>query len=119
MEIRKMTCIECPQGCQLSVDIDKGYVIKVTGHKCPKGETYAKQEVEAPMRTLISTVVARGLEIKMVPVKTNKEIPKEKLLEGIREIREQVIKKPIKMGEIIIPRFLGLDCDLVATRSVK
>ena len=32
MEVRKLTCIGCPMGCQLQVIIKDGIVEKVTGN---------------------------------------------------------------------------------------
>ncbi len=117
--ITKMTCIACPNGCQLEVDIEGGHVISVTGNKCEKGPAYAKQEVENPMRVLSSTVLTNGLELKLVPVRTSKPIPKGKLLEGIAEIRKLKLEKPVKAGEVIVRNFLGLDADLLAARTVN
>ena len=46
--IRKMTCIVCPNGCELEAEIVDGKCISVSGNLCPKGAQYAAQEVEAP-----------------------------------------------------------------------
>jgi len=117
--IRKMTCIACPNGCQLEVNEAGGRVISVTGNKCEKGEAYARQEIENPMRVLSSTVSAKGLELKLVPVRTSKPIPKGKLLEGIAEIRKLTLDRPVKAGEVIVKNFLGQEADLIAARTVN
>lgn len=117
--IKKMTCIQCPQGCQLSVDVENGYVLKVTGNKCPKGEAYAKQEIENPVRTLTSTVLAEGLSLKMVPVKTSKPIPKNKLMAVMQEIRKIKINKPMRVNQSLVKNILGLGADLVLTRNAE
>ena len=117
--IRKMTCIACPNGCQLEVDEAGGRVISVTGNKCEKGPAYARQEVENPLRVLSSTVLAKGLELKLVPVRTSQPIPKGKLFEGIAEIRKIRLARPVKAGEIIVKNFLGLEADLIAARTVN
>ena len=44
MEVRELTCIGCPLGCQLTVTMGNGE-IKVEGNTCPRGEAYAKKEV--------------------------------------------------------------------------
>ena len=113
-----MTCIECPQGCRLAVDTDGMRVISVTGHKCPRGEAYATQEVEAPMRTLTTSVLTRGLELKMLPVRTNKPIPKSKLLEAMEAVKRITLTSPVKAGSVIAENFLGLGADLIATREL-
>jgi len=115
---RMMTCIECPQGCRMTVDADGLRVISVTGHKCPRGEKYATQEVEAPMRTLTTAVLTRGLELKMLPVRTNKPIPKEKLLSAMDAVKRITLTSPVKTGSVIAENFLGLGADLIATRDL-
>lgn len=117
--IKKMTCIACPNGCQLEVDEEGGRVIKVTGNKCEKGEVYAKQEIENPTRVLSSTVLAKGLDLKLVPVRTNKPIPKARIFEAMAEIRKIKLDKPVKAGDVIVKNFLGLDADLIAARTAS
>lgn len=116
--IKKMTCIDCPQGCQLQLTIEEGKVLSVAGNRCKKGITYAKQEVENPMRTLTSSVITENLPVKMAPVKTSRPIPKEKLLEGMAEVKKIRLKKPVKAGEIIAANFLNLNVNLVSTRTI-
>ena len=57
--IRKMTCIVCPNGCELEAEIVDGKCISVSGNLCPKGAQYAAQEVEAPKRTIASSVAEK------------------------------------------------------------
>lgn len=116
--IKKITCIECPKGCMLSVDMENCKVVKVKGNECPKGEAYAISEVEDPVRVLTSAVLARGLAMKMVPVRTDKPVPKTKMLEAIGEIKKIKIDKPLRAGDIIVKNFMKLGVDLIATREV-
>jgi CxxC motif-containing protein len=117
--IKKLTCIACPNGCQLEVDEAGGRVIRVTGNQCEKGDAYARQEVENPLRVLSSTVLARGLDLKLVPVRTNQPIPKARIFEGIAEIRKIKLNKAVKAGDVIVKNFLGLDVDLIAARNAS
>ena len=57
MEVRELTCIGCPLGCQLTVTMGNDE-IKVEGNTCPRGEAYAKKEVTNPTRIVTSTVRA-------------------------------------------------------------
>ncbi|HBB65938.1 MAG: hypothetical protein A2X28_10340 [Elusimicrobia bacterium GWA2_56_46] len=116
---RLMTCIECPQGCRLSVETGGLRVISVTGHRCPRGENYARQEVEAPMRTLTTAVLTRGLELKMLPVRTSKPIPKDRLQEAMEAVKRITLTSPVKTGAVIAENFLGLGVDLTATRELN
>lgn len=116
--IKKLTCIECPKGCGLEVDIENCRVIKVSGHKCPKGEKYAITEIENPVRILTTTVLSEGLSLKMVPVRTDGPIPKSRVHEAMEEIKKLKISRPQRAGDIVLKNLLGLDVDLIATRDV-
>ena len=41
MEKRNLTCIGCPMGCALLVEMDGKEIISVTGNTCKKGAEYA------------------------------------------------------------------------------
>ena len=114
---RELICIECPLGCHLTAEVDNGKVISVVGNKCPKGVKYAFTEIEAPVRVLTSTVLAKGLGLRMVPVKTDGPIPKVDLFKAMEEIKRIRIKKPVKIGEIIRKGFILPDVNLIATRD--
>lgn len=116
--IKKITCIECPIGCTLSVDVENCRVIKVRGTKCPKGEDYAVIEIENPVRILTTTVLAAGLSVKMVPVRTDRPIPKGDIFKAMDEIKKIRIDRPVSAGDIIVKNFLGLGVNLIATREV-
>lgn len=114
---KKITCIECPIGCSLSVDVENCKVVSVSGNKCPKGEKYAISEIENPLRILTSVVLSEGLPLKVVPVRTDNPIPKARILEAMNEIKKIRITKPVTVGEILVPNFLGLNVNIVATRD--
>lgn len=115
--IKNLTCIECPKGCSLRIDIENCRVVKVEGEKCPKGKDYAVSEVENPRRILTSTVSARGLNLKMVPVRTDKPIPKDRILEAAAEVRKMKLERAVKAGDVVVNDFLGLGVNLLATRD--
>lgn len=118
MTAKKLTCIECPKSCGLSVDIENCRVVKISGNECPKGEKYAASEIENPVRTLTSTILGNGMPLKMIPVRTDKPIPKARMLEAMDEIKKIRIIRSLKAGETIAENFLGLGVNLVATRDV-
>jgi len=116
--IKKMTCIECPKGCALEVDIENCRAVKISGNECPKGEKYAISEVENPMRILTATVLAEGLSVKMVPVRTSRPIPKSRIIEAMEQIRKIRVNRPVSVNEVIVKNFLGIDVTLIATRDI-
>lgn len=117
--VKKLTCIECPESCALSIDTENCRVIKVSGNKCPKGEKYAVAEIENPARILTSTVLASSLGIKMVPVRTDKPVPKPRIFEAMQEIKKIKVNRPLNAGDIIVKDFLGLNVNLIATRKAE
>lgn len=117
--IKKLTCIECPKGCALSVDVVNRRVIEVGGNDCPKGQEYAVSEIENPVRILTSAVLAQGLSLKMVPVRTDKPIPKARIQDAMTEIKKIRIRKSLHTGDIIVNNFLGLRVNLITTRDIN
>lgn len=110
---RDLTCIVCPMGCSLSVELEDGNVVSVTGNTCPRGAEYAKNECTNPMRTVTSTVkCADGTPI---PVKTDRTIPKEKISECMRIINGAVAKIPVSVGDVIVADVFG--SNVVATAA--
>jgi len=114
---KMMICIECPKGCLLSADYENCKIVKVEGAKCPKGLGYAMSEIECPSRVLTATVVAIGLSLKLIPVRTNKPIPKKDIFRAMEEIAKIRISAPLKAGDAVVENFLGLGVKLVATRE--
>jgi CxxC motif-containing protein len=114
---RELVCIECPVGCTLSVDWQGCAVTGVSGNKCPRGEKYAVEEIQNPMRILTSAVVCEGLSLKMLPVRTDRPIPKARLTDAMRAVRAMRLRRPVRSGETIAANFLNLGVDLIATRD--
>lgn len=114
---KKITCIECPVGCALSVDIENCKVVKVSGGKCQKAEKYAVSEVENPVRIVTSTVLAEGLSLKMIPVRTDKPLSKRDILKAQEETKKIRVNKPVRLGDVIVENFLSPGVNLIATRD--
>ena len=85
MEKRKLTCIGCPMGCQLEVELAGSEVQIVTGNLCKRGDVYARKEVTNPTRIVTTTVRLAGGGV--VPVKTKEDIPKEKIMDCVRQLK--------------------------------
>ena len=118
MEIRELTCIQCPLGCPLTVTVD-GDSVTVTGNTCPRGAVYGEKEVTHPTRTVTSTVVVEGGEMARVSVKTAGDIPKEKIFDVMAEIRGTKLTAPVTIGDVIIKNAAGTGVDIIATKSVE
>lgn len=117
--IRELTCIGCPMGCQLKAKIENGKVVEVTGNTCKRGQIYAEKECTNPTRIVTSSVMVEGGEIDMVSVKTEKDIPKQKIFECVKELKGIKVKAPVKIGDIIIEDVAKTGVNVVATKNVK
>ena len=115
---KDLICILCPLGCRVSVEIDGKTVRKVLGIKCKKGGEYAKQEIVSPVRVLTTTVKTGRSDAPLVPVRSDKPIPKEKLVPCMREIARHTLNGPVELGQVVIKGILGLDVNMVACRSL-
>ena len=113
---RDMTCIICPRGCALKVEIN-GDNITVTGNSCPKGRQYAVDESTNPTRTVTSSVRVENREDTMVSFKTASPIPKDKIFEVMRLIRAKSVCAPVGIGDIIIKDVFGTN--IVATKNIE
>lgn len=118
MEKKNLTCIGCPMGCGLSVEIDGGEVISVTGNTCPRGDAYARKEVTNPTRIVTTTVRVRGGILDMVSVKTKEDIPKGKIFECVKALKNIEIEAPVGIGDIILKNAAGTGVDIIATKNV-
>ena len=116
MTTRELTCIGCPMGCALTVTVD-GDKITVTGQTCPKGEKYAVNEVTAPMRMVTGTVALRGGAMARLPVKTAREIPKDRIFDCMAAIRHVTVDSPVAIGTQVVRNVAGTGVDIIATRD--
>lgn len=117
MEKKELTCIRCPMGCLLTVTVD-GEKISVTGNTCSRGEVYGRNEVVNPLRTVTGSVRVRGGSLRIVSVKTAAEIPKGKIFDVMKEIKNKTVDAPVNTGDVVIENVAGTGADIVATASV-
>ncbi len=116
MKYRELTCIGCPMGCNLSVTIEESGSVSVTGNTCPKGAEYAKNEVTDPRRTVTSTVrVNNG---KTLSVKTQQEIPKDKIMDCVFALKDITAETPVHIGDVIVRNIANTGVDIVATKEI-
>lgn len=119
METRNLTCIGCPLGCAVQVDIENGAILNVTGNTCKRGDDYARKEVTHPTRIVTSTVRVTGGDPAMVSVKTEHDIPKEKIMDIMHCINEIQVQAPVRAGDILLADAAGTGVNIVATKDVR
>ncbi len=119
MKRRELICIGCPMGCPIVVEMEDGKVLSVTGNTCPRGESYARKEVTNPTRIVTTTVRVDGGKVPMINVKTEQDIPKDKIFECIAALRGVTMKAPIHIGDIILENVADTGVNIVAAGNVE
>ena len=112
----KLICIGCPKGCKLLVDENNDY--SVSGHSCQIGVEYGRNEVLNPTRILTTIVKIENAIHNYLPVKSSKPLPKDRLIEASKALKNVVVKAPVKTNEVIVRNILGTGIDIIATRDM-
>ena len=114
----ELTCIRCPMGCAIHVEMKDGAVVSVTGNTCPRGAEYAKSEATAPVRTVTSTVRALSGVRPVVAVKTVPDVPKGSIFAVMDAVRALEVKAPVRIGDVLCENIAGTGSALVAAADL-
>lgn len=118
MEKMELTCIGCPMGCPLVVEMENGAVTRVTGNTCPRGDAYGRKEVTNPTRIVTSTVRVRGGTLPMVSCKTRTDIPKGKIFDVVRALKTVTVPAPVTIGQVLVDNVADTGVAIIATKNV-
>lgn len=118
MEKRDLICIGCPMGCMVTVSMENGEVIEVAGNTCKRGDIYARKEVTNPTRIVTSSVRVSGGVLPVVSVKTKTDIPKGKISDCMKALKEVEVKAPIQIGDILLKNVADTGVDVIATKGI-
>jgi len=111
-------CIKCPRGCKIEAADESGEV-SLSGAACKLGEEYAKSEYQAPMRVVTSTVKAGEAMPLLLPVRTDRPIPRADIPKVMDICRKTCVAAPIQMGDVIVRNAGGTEANIIATGSLK
>ena len=115
MTVKKLTCIECPIGCEIEVELEGEKPVNVRGNGCPRGKIYAEDEVVCPKRVVTSTVRMR--DGGLLPVKTDKPVKKAEIFEVMEKINKVVCELPVKIGDVLCEN-IAEGANLIATGNI-
>lgn len=118
MEKKEFICIGCPLGCNVTVETEGKEIKSIVGNTCPRGADYVTKELTDPRRIVTSLVRVEGGELPVVSVKTKADIPKDKIMDCIRVLKDIELHAPVCMGDVVAENVCGSGVDVVATRSV-
>ena len=119
METRNLTCIGCPLGCSLSVQIENEQVVSVSGNTCPRGDAYARKEVTNPTRIVTSTVRVASANGGMVSCKTQEDIPRNMIFDVVNALKDVEVDPPVRIGDVLVENVAGTGVNVVATKNVR
>ena len=114
--MKELVCIVCPKGCRLHVDEENGFA--VTGNSCPRGAEYGKNEIQNPTRVLTSTVRITGGAYPRCPVKTDRAVPKAKLMDIMKELNGVTLSSPVEIGQVVLRNAAGTGAGVVVTKAL-
>ncbi len=112
------TCIGCPIGCTLEVTMHDLDNIVVEGNLCAIGDRYGKQEIVSPVRMVTTSVFVDGGIDRVVPIKTDKEINKSRMIELASALVDVHVAAPVHIGDVIVENILDSGVNMIATSEV-
>ena len=114
--MKKLYCITCPAGCLLTV-IGTGFDMVVTGNKCDKGNEFAKHEMSNPSRTLTTTVRTKFPGVPVISVRTDGEIPRDKLMDAMKELSDVVVETELNCGDTVLENIARTGVNVIITSA--
>lgn len=114
----ELICITCPTGCKLQAALLPGGEVRVEGNRCKRGIDFARAELTHPMRTLCSTVRTAFAESPMLPVRTDREIPKSSVPAVMQLLKGIVADKAVVCGDIICSLAPICEGNMIATSDL-
>ena len=114
----EMVCIVCPNGCRLDVT-QNGNEISVLGNKCKRGEAFARTELTAPTRSVTTSVASTVEGFPVVSVRTDGEIPKGKIFDLVRLLKNVVVDKPLSIGTVVLADVFGTGVNVITTTDMR
>jgi CxxC motif-containing protein len=112
----RIICIMCPLACRVTVTIDDDdNIVGTADCLCKRGEEYAAAEYKFPGRVLTTTVLTEGSSRRLLPVRTAKPVPRDRLMEVMYSLSRTTVRPPILTGQIIASDINKTGVDVVAT----
>ncbi len=115
---KEIICTVCPRGCAVTVEGSENEIKSIEGYSCKRGMEFAKSEFTNPVRILTTLVKIDGVENELLPVRSDKPIPKDKIFECMEIIKKTIAKLPQKRYNVIIGDICGLGANIVATKDI-
>ena len=116
---KTFTCIICPNGCEIEAETEGIRIVAIEGATCDRGQEYVEQELKNPQRNIASLVKVDKGDIQIVSVRLTNAIPRDRMLDVMDEIKRIRLIAPVVSGQIVLENILGLNSDVIATKTVS
>jgi CxxC motif-containing protein len=117
-EKKHFVCVVCPIGCEIDVVHDGSKIISMEGNKCEKSEEFVTQELIEPMRILTTTLRIQGSKWPVIPVRTDRAVPKRLFPRIMRRLRRIKLQAPVNMLDVVVRDVLRTGANIIATRTM-
>ena len=119
MKTHTFICIMCPLSCEIELVEERNEILEIKGHNCPQGEKYVIEEFTNPVRTLTTTVSVQKGVLPVLPVRSEKPIPKSMMKECVKALSTVRVKAPVTCGDLICESILNTGVNIVASRDLQ
>lgn len=116
---KEIICTVCPMGCHIMVEGEGENVISISGNNCKRGEQYATTEFSHPVRILTTTIKTDSEKTPLIPVRSEKPIPKEKIMDCMKAIRECKVSAPVNVYDVLLENVCDTGINIVATGHLE
>ena len=116
---KEIICTVCPRGCAVTVEGTETEITSIKGYSCKRGMEFAESEFLHPVRILTTLVKIEGNEHDLLPVRTDRPVPKDMIADCMSEVKKAVAKLPVKRYDVIISDVCGTGANIVATKDME
>lgn len=88
------------------------------GRALPARQKFATEELTCPKRTVCTTVATVFDDYPVLPVRTETEIPKDKIPALMELVNNFTLKKRVARGEVVIENVLDTGVNLISTSNM-
>ncbi|MBO7147118.1 MAG: DUF1667 domain-containing protein [Lentisphaeria bacterium] len=117
MKIHQKICISCPAGCHLEIKENGDGTFDISGNTCPRGKTYAINEMTDPRRVVTAVVATDSAVTPYLPVKTDAPLPFGSIQTLLKKIYAFKLELPAKSGMLLIENIDNTGVNLILTRG--
>ncbi|HBT39281.1 MAG TPA: hypothetical protein DEA64_04080, partial [Pseudothermotoga sp.] len=104
----------CPKGCEIELYGDASNPV-FRGYSCERGLEFAKGDIVNPKRVLCTTVLTSSS--RLLPVRTDREIPLESFQKVMQAVKQLVVERPVRRGEVIVRNIENTNANLISSTT--